>query len=302
MSRYGFSFGSNNILAENSDGLTYEQKIQLWADKLNAADAILVGGASGMSAASGFRHYYEPDEHFVRKMSGFQKKYGYSSGFDGLYHRYRNSNERWGFFARWIGMILEAGVGETYTDIAEILAGKNFHIMTTNQDFQFEKVFGKEKVSAVQGDWRYIQCSRRCHDEIYNAEELYPQLDKLLDENLCLADEHIPHCEKCGQEMEPWVRSPVFLEGKKYADEYRKIREFLDEWGHKNIVFLELGVGRMTPMFIQEPFWQLTHQLPHAFYITVNPHHAIVPKALEHKGLAVHEDILKAQKDLLKLL
>ena len=241
MSRYGFSFGSE--IAPAGVDLAYDDKIRLFADKLTQADAILVGGASGMSAASGFRHYYEPDEHFVRQMSAFRDKYGYQSGFDGLYHRYQNSRERWGFFAHWISMILDADVGETYTDIAKLMKNKTFHVMTTNQDFQFEKVFDTDKVSAIQGDWRYIQCSRRCHDEIYDASEIYPKLDKLIDNDLCLADEHIPKCPKCGREMEPWVRSPVFLEGKKYQDEYRKIREFLDEFGGQNIVFWNLALG-----------------------------------------------------------
>ena len=32
--------------------------------------------------------------------------------------------------------------------------------------------------------------------------------------------ELIPHCPKCGRELEPWVRWYHFLEGRKYKDEY----------------------------------------------------------------------------------
>ena len=31
---------------------------------------------------------------------------------------------------------------------------------------------------------------------------------------------------------------------------------------YKKILFLELGVGTMTPMFIKEPFWEMTYSLP----------------------------------------
>lgn len=48
--------------------------------------------------------------------------------------------------------------------------------------------------------------------------------------------------------MEPWVRGYTFLEGAKYRDEYRKINEFLEKNKEKKILFLELGVGRMTPV------------------------------------------------------
>lgn len=77
----------------------------------------------------------------------------------------------------------------------------------------------------------------------------------------------------------------------KYRDEYRKINEFLQQNKNGRILFLELGVGRMTPMFIQEPFWNLTYQLPQAYYITINPKDALLPKQLAQKGRAIKEDI-----------
>lgn len=112
----------------------------------------------------------------------------------------------------------------------------------------------------------------------------------------------IPHCPKCGAEMEPWVRSFVFLEGQKYREEYRKLNTFLKENMHRNVLFLELGVGRMTPMFIQEPFWNMTYAWQNAFYITINPKDAIVPEELKHKGLAIHEDIAKVLSDTKRFL
>lgn len=83
----------------------------------------------------------------------------------------------------------------------------------------------------------------------------------------------------------------TFLEGEKYREEYRKINEFLQQNKEKKILFLELGVGRMTPMFIQEPFWNMTYSLPKAFYITINPKDALLPHKLDQKGLSIKEDI-----------
>lgn len=81
---------------------------------------------------------------------------------------------------------------------------------------------------------------------------------------------------------------------------YEKLNAFLGANKDKKILFLELGVGRMTPMFIQEPFWNLTYSLPQAFYITVNPKDALLPKQLKNKGLAIREDIAKVMADLRK--
>lgn len=171
--------------------------------------------------------------------------------FNGFYYHYPSSEARWAFLARMGYMEYECPTGQPYYDLMKLLQGKNYHIMTTNQDFQFTRVVPEEKLSAIQGDSRYYQCSCRCHDQIYDNRETVYAINEAIDENLCIPSEMIPRCPKCGVEMEPWVRGYTFLEGAKYREEYRKINEFLEQNKEKKILFLELGVGRMTPMFIQ---------------------------------------------------
>jgi len=55
----------------------------------------------------------------------------------------------------------------------------------------------------------------------------------------------------------------------------------------------------MTPMFIKEPFMNMVYQWPHATYVPINPQHAIIPKEIAGKSLAVNEDIAFALKTLL---
>ena len=260
-------------------------------EKIETADAILVGAAAGMSAACGFDFFYHNDSYFQKYLGEFHKKYGFTGAFNGFYYRYPSSEAHWAFLARMGYMEYECETGKTYYDLMTLLAGKNYHIMTTNQDFQFTRVVPEEKLSAIQGDSRYFQCSRRCHDEIFYNKDMIYAMNAAIDENLCIPSELIPRCPQCGAELEPWVRGYTFLEGEKYRDEYRKINEFLQQNKNGRILFLELGVGRMTPMFIQEPFWNLTYQLPQAYYITINPKDALLPKQLAQKGQAIKEDI-----------
>lgn len=86
----------------------------------------------------------------------------------------------------------------------------------------------------------------------------------------------------------------------KYREEYNKLNTFLKANQNKKILFLELGVGRMTPMFIQEPFWKMTYAWPDAYYITINSRDALVPEELKQKGFAIHEDIAKVLADVRK--
>ena len=76
----------------------------------------------------------------------------------------------------------------------------------------------------------------------------------------------------------------------------------LDAHARQKILFLELGVGRMTPAFIQEPFWALTAQLPQAGYIAVNNRTQFLPRAIEDRGLAVRADIADVLADVRKTL
>lgn len=280
---------------------SYEEQIKLLAEHIKETEAIVVGAASGMSAAAGYRHYYERDKDFVEYLGDFEKKYGYHNSFDGFYYRYRTSEERWAFIARNLCMILDARIGQPYYDLFEILKDKNYYILTTNQDTQFTHLFPEEKISAIQGDWRYFQCGSRCHDGLYDSVEILHKLNDAVDSDLRIPTDMIPRCPKCGAEMEPWVRSWTFLEGKKYREEHSKFNAFLQKNIHKKVLFLELGVGRMTPMFIQEPFWNLTYAYPDAFYITINPKDAILPEKLKNKGLAIREDIAKVLADTIKI-
>lgn len=275
-----------------SDAPAHQKNVQILLDQIRQADAILVGAAAGMSASCGFDFFYHNDALFDHYLGDFHKKYGFIGAFNGFYYHYPSPESHWGFLARMGYMEYECPTGQPYYDLIQLLEGKNYHIMTTNQDFQFTRVVPEEKLSAIQGDSRYYQCcSRRCHDQIYYNKEMVYKMNAAIDENLCIPTDLIPRCPACGAELEPWVRGYTLLEGSKYRDEYRKINEFLTANRDKGILFLELGAGRMTPMFIQKPFWNLTYSLPRAFYLTINPKDAILPRELAQKGAAIREDI-----------
>lgn len=138
-----------------------KEKIELLRQKIDEADAIVVGGASGMSAASGFVFYYQEDNVFRRMAGGLAEKYDRHNMFDLFYDPRPSRGEQWALMLRVIHYIYECYTGETYTDLAELLKGKDYYIATTNQDAQFYRVFPAGRITRIQGDWRYWQCSLR---------------------------------------------------------------------------------------------------------------------------------------------
>lgn len=275
----------------------YQDNINILKEKIEEDEVVIVGGAAGMSAAAGY-NWYRDDEMFRKYFDAFAKGYGIDSIFGGFYHKFRTEEERWAYLATLISFVAEVPVGQPYKDLDEIIEGKEYFILTTNQDTQFLQVFPEEKVSAIQGNWTSIQCSGPCHDKVYPFVE---QANEMRDhmEGTKVPASMVPKCPVCGGPMELWVRSFVFLEGEKYKSEINKYRKYLLENQNKKVLFLELGVGQMTPMFIKEPFWNMTYQWADAYYITINPKDALMPKELEGTGTAIHEDIAQVLKDVL---
>lgn len=275
----------------------YQDYIETLIQKIEEADAIVVGGAAGMSAAAGY-NWYRTDEIFLKHFGKFAEKYNIENIFYGFYYRFSTREERWAYIATLIKFVYDSEAGQPYLDLLQLLQDKNYFILTTNQDTQFSKVFPEEKISAIQGDWRYFQCSDRCHDEVYEnkekVEEMYANI-----EGTRIPTEMIPTCPKCGKDMEPWVRSHIFLEGSFFIRELIKFQQYIMKNKYKKILFLELGVGTMTPMFIKEPFWEMTYSLPGAYYISINPKDAVLPREIDEKGIAINEDIARVFQDAL---
>lgn len=187
-----------------------------------------------MSSSCGYNFFYQNDELFQKYLGDFYKKYGFTGVFNGFYYYYPSSEARWAFLSRMGYMEYECPTGQLYYELMELLEGKKYHIMTTNQDFQFTRVVSEEKLSAIQGDSRYYQCSRRCHDQIYYNKEMVYAMNAAIDENLWIPTEMIPRCPKCGAQMEPWVRGYTFLEGAKWRnktmeEKFRNIYQAIQE-------------------------------------------------------------------------
>lgn len=128
-------------------------KLARW---IEGADAVLVGGGSGLSSAAGYNHYrWSP--YFAKTLGRFWKKYRFTSPADGFYHLYSNYETQWGYYAAYIKAMADAPTGRPYRDLLRIIGNKPYHVLTTNVDGQFQRVFPLERVTALQGDFGFLQ-------------------------------------------------------------------------------------------------------------------------------------------------
>ena len=282
--------------------LPYGEQIERFVREVAEANCIVVGGASGLSAAGGGDFYYGDTPSFREHFGKFAAKYGFKGAFNGMHANFESRGEYWGFVATFLHTTQSAPVRAPYIALDAILRGKDFHILTTNQDTQFVKLYPESKVSEIQGDHRFFQCMRCCRDETWDAVTPVEEMMSTMGDGTSVPKELIPRCPHCGAEAFPWVRGyGNFLQGAKYEEQYQKISDYILAHRDAKILFLELGVGRLTPMFIQEPFWNLTLSLPQARYISVNDKYNFLPKEIEDKGMVIVGDISDVLRDAAKL-
>lgn len=295
---YGvYASGGTPVKLTEKPQPSYDEQIKIFVDKIKKADHIVIGGASGLSAAGGGNFYYTDSPSYKKHFAKFYEKYGFKGAFAGMQHRWDSREEFWSYLATFLYTTQHAEIRQPYKDLQAILKDRDYFIVTTNQDTQAIKAFPEEKVAQIQGDHRFFQCSQQCTDEVWDAVKPV----EVMVNSTKVPTELIPRCPHCGAEAFPWVRGyGNFLEGTRYQQEYQKISDDLEKHiqAHDKILFVELGVGRMTPMFIQEPFWALTNNLPGAFDVMVNKDYQFLPEQIEDKGVAIKGDIAKVLDDV----
>ncbi len=292
------SGGTPYVLSERPT-LPYDEQVGRFASMVRDAECVVVGGASGLSAAGGGDFYYGDTPSFRRHFGKFADKYGIRGAFDRSLRQWETPEEKWAFLATFLNTTLSAPVREPYLDLDAILTGKDFFVITTNQDTQFVKLYPQDKVAELQGDHRFFQCARCCTDDVWDATGPVAEMIEAQGEGTSIPTGLIPRCPHCGGEAFPWVRGyGNFLQGAKYEEQYERASRYIEEHADKRILFIELGVGRITPMFIQEPFWSLTLSLPGASYVAVNDAYDYLPRQLEERGMAIKADIARVLRDV----
>ena len=76
--------------------LPYEEQIERLVGEIKEAECILVGGASGLSAAGGGDFYYEDNASYRKYFGKYAEKYHFKGAFDGMMRQWDSREEFWG--------------------------------------------------------------------------------------------------------------------------------------------------------------------------------------------------------------
>lgn len=266
--------------------------------EIETADAIVIGAGAGLSAAAGMDY---SGKRFEDHFGDFQKKYGITDMYSGGFYPFSTPEEFWAWWSRHILINrYEAPVGEVYKNLLKLVEDKNYFVITTNVDHQFQRAgFDKKRLFYTQGDYGLFQCSVPCHKEVYDNEEIVRQMAEQ-QKDMKIPSNLIPVCPVCGEPMTVNLRiDQTFVQDEGWYKAASRYENFLQECEGKRVLYLELGVGGNTPGIIKYPFWQMTAENPKAWYACITKNDAVCPAQIADQSICIDGDIDQTIRELL---
>lgn len=277
----------------------YYDKVVKLREVLDNTDTIVIGAGAGMSASAGFSY---SGERFEKYFSDFKQHYGIKDMYSGGFYPYETLEEYWAWWSRHIYINrYDVPVGEPYKNLLKLVQDKDYFVITTNVDHQFQFAgFDKQRLFYTQGDYGLWQCSKACHQKTYdNESEVRKMISKQKD--FKIPTELIPKCPVCNAPMIMNLRcDDTFVQDEGWYAACSRYNAFIRRNKGKHIVFLELGVGGNTPAIIKYPFWQMTHQNHNAIYACINYNESYCPEEIEKQSICIDGDINDMLHELIK--
>ena len=276
----------------------FSDKINRVKDLLKSADAVVIGAGAGLSTSAGFEY---SGERFKKYFSDFGEKYGITDMYSGGFYPYQTLEEYWAWWSRQIycNRYIDAPK-PLYQKLLSLVKDKDCFVITTNVDHCFQKSgFDKQRLFYMQGDYGLFQCSEPCCQKTYDNEELVLKMVQL-QKNMKIPSELVPYCPNCGQPMTTNLRcDDSFVQDEGWYKAKNRYDDFIRRHEGLKTVFLELGVGNNTPIWIKYPFQKMTAQNPNASYVCVNLGCAYAPPEIKDQSVCIDSDILTVIDKLL---
>jgi NAD-dependent SIR2 family protein deacetylase len=244
-----------------------------------------------MSAAAGLTY---SGKRFEDNFAEFIAKYGIGDMYSAGFYPYPSEEARWGYWSKHVYLNrIEPTALELYKKLYKLVEDKEYFVLTTNVDHQFQKAgFTEDKIFATQGDYGRIQCAKGCHAKTYDAIKLFEQMNHARKECLIPTD-MVPKCPVCGGPMAMHLRcDQYFVEDAEWHKAAEKYGDYLEQAMTKETVLIELGVGFNTPTIIRFPFEKMMREHKNLNMVRCNLEEAIIPESFGDRAVGINHNIL----------
>ena len=297
--------------------ILYTQKDMIELSSLiSKSKTVLIGAGAGLSTSAG---YTSSGERYDKYFKDFKFKYRINDMYSGSFYPFKKVSEYWAFMSRNIYLCrFSPFIKNTFNNLYEIFKDKNYFVLTTNVDHLFQRAnFDKNKLFYMQGDMGLIQCKKPCHFKNYENYDLIKSMLKdqgfdfdeknelIMTDNIKteISENLIPKCPVCGGEMDFNLRiGNNFVQDRGWYEHQKLYERFLKENENNDILFIELGVGHMTPGIIKYNFWNLMKNNKKGKYVSINLEENRVPDEIKNRSLIITGDIDEIINKVLLLL
>ena len=308
-------FFNRNTIQYPGDNIPYEEQVRKLKEKIQNAEAIVLGAGSGLSTAAGLTY---SGERFQNYFFDFAKKYPIQDIYSGGFFPFESPEEFWAWWSRsiYFNRYIDAP-SDVYGNLKKIVEGKDYFVLTTNVDHQFQRAgFEKERLFYTQGDFGLFQSSRPTVAKTYDNQKIVEKMleaqgfvrdnagifqlpeDKKL--KMSIPTELTPICPDDGLPMTTNLRADEnFVEDAGWKMAAKRYQDFLHSHKGKHVLYWELGVGMNTPVIIKFPFWRYTEENPKAYYACLNLGEAGCSREISERSICLNADIGQVLRDLL---
>ena len=286
---------------ETPDGIAKLRKA------LDEAEAVIMGAGAGLSTSAGFTY---SGERFDRYFFDFARRFGISDMYSGGFYPFPDAETQWAWWARHIyyNRYVEPPK-PVYQELLELIKDKDYFVITTNVDHQFQKAgFDKKRLFYTQGDYGLFQSAAPGNQKTYDNEEwvlkameaqgFIRDADGVFqvpadgELKMCIPSDRIPKCPDDGSDMTMNLRADdTFVQDEGWYNASGRYSEFLRRHKNRKALFLDAGAGFNTPIIFKVPFWQMTEEWPDATYACLNYGQAFAPDAIKKKSICINGDI-----------
>ena len=286
---------------------TREDQFAKLKKEIETADAIVIGAGAGLSTSAGLTY---SGERFDKYFFDFAKRFGIRDMYSGGFYPFPDDETRWAWWARHIyyNRYIDAPK-PVYRELHELVKDKNYFVITTNVDHQFQKAeFDKKRLFYTQGDYGLFQSVNPDIQKTYDNEEwvmkameaqgfvkdeagVY-QVPKDKGIIMRIPTELIPKCPDDDSDVTMNLRADdSFVEDEGWHRASAAYSDFLRRHEGLHVLYLELGVGANTPVIVKYPFWQMTMTNEKAVYVCLNYGEAFCPGEIEDRSVCIDGDI-----------
>ena len=286
---------------------TIKEAIEKLKNEIKNSKAVVIGAGADLSTSAGLSY---SGERFEKYFFDFAEKYGIRDMYSGGFYPFPNDETRWAWWARHIyfNRYIEPPK-PIYKKLLSILKDKNYFVITTNVDHQFQRAgFEKDRLFYTQGDYGLFQSINPKNQKTYDNGNWVMQAMEaqgfVKDENavfsipddgiisMQIPTNLIPKCPDDNSDVTMNLRADdSFVEDEGWHKASESYYEFLQTNKDRHILFLELGVGANTPVIIKYPFWQMTKENKKAIYACINCGEAFCPIEIEDRSICIDGDI-----------